>query len=357
MIGFLIVFFVIFIFTIILHRQTLNEHARLIDDLHKQLTTLRKEVKQLKSTQFEQTTAQHTFLPHTLTNTQKATPEAPTNTSTPIPSSPPQEFNELLATELMTAKQVQPNMAGTQENTTINTKTHSASSANPAQVNRQRLKKHPFPPKNKNTYRTPSLAQRFLNAIWTWFSTGNPMLKIGVAILFLGLAFLLRFASDYIDTPLWLRYLAVGLSGLGATGVGIYLAQKRREYGLILQGFGLAVMYLTTLSSLKLSQLITPSTAFVLMLIAVLVKIVLALRQDAKILAQIALIGGLATPILTSSGSNHYVVLFTYLALLNTGIAIIAQFKTWRSLNAMSLLGTFAIAFLWQEQLSTVQLA
>lgn len=143
---------------------------------------------------------------------------------------------------------------------------------------------------------------------------------------------------------------------MGATGAGIYLAQKRREYGLILQGFGLAVMYLTILAALKLPQLITPSTAFVLMLMAVIGKIILALRQDAKILAQIALIGGLATPILASSGGNHYVVLFVYLALLNTGIAIIAQFKTWRSLNAMSLLGTFAIAFLWQEQLSTVQL-
>lgn len=200
---------------------------------------------------------------------------------------------------------------------------------------------------------SPSLIEQ----VWAWFSTGNPMLKIGVAILFLGLAFLLRFASDYIDTPLWLRYLAVGLSGLVATGAGIYLAQKRREYGLILQGFGLAVMYLTTLASLKLPQLIAPSTAFVLMLMVVIGKIVLALRQDAKILAQIALIGGLATPILTSSGSNNYLGLFCYLALLNTGIAMISQFKTWRSLNAMSLLGTFAIVFLWQGRASEMMLA
>lgn len=263
----------------------------------------------------------------------------------------------------MTAKQTHAN-AATQEHATVNAQKHSASSVNPVQVNRQKLKKHQFPLKNKNTHHTPSSAQTtpssaqtLLHSIWTWFSTGNPMLKIGVAILFLGLAFLLWFASDYIDTPLWLRYLAVGVSGLGATGAGIYLAQKRREYGLILQGFGLAVMYLTILAALKLPQLITPSTAFVLMLMAVIGKIILALRQDAKILAQIALIGGLATSILASSGGNHYVVLFVYLALLNTGIAIIAQFKTWRSLNAMSLLGAFAIAFLWQEQLSTVQLA
>ena len=34
------------------------------------------------------------------------------------------------------------------------------------------------------------------NPIWQWLIRGNPMLKVGVVILFLGLAFLLRFANE-----------------------------------------------------------------------------------------------------------------------------------------------------------------
>ncbi len=181
-----------------------------------------------------------------------------------------------------------------------------------------------------------------------WLTTGNPLLKVGIGILFLGLAFLLRFASDYIDPPLWLRYLSVGVSGLVATGAGLYLTNKRREYGLTLQGFGLAVMYLTTLAALKLPHLIGPSTAFVIMLVVMVAKIVLALRQDAKLLAQIAVIGALAVPILTSSGQGNHILLFTYLAVINTSIAIIATHKAWRSLNVIGLMGTFFIAFLWR---------
>ncbi len=204
----------------------------------------------------------------------------------------------------------------------------------------------------------PSLkSPTLIHNLIAWFTTGNPLLKVGVGVLFLGLAFLLRFASDYIDTPLWLRYLAVALSGLIATGVGFYLTKKRREYGLILQGFGLAVMYLTTLAALKLPQLILAPTAFGIMVLVVVAKIILAIRQDARILAQIALIGGLAAPILTSDGSGNYVLLFGYLAILNTGIAIIAERKAWRSLNAISLLGTFILTFAWQISANTEKLA
>ncbi|OPH40030.1 DUF2339 domain-containing protein [Moraxella equi] len=187
-----------------------------------------------------------------------------------------------------------------------------------------------------------------IQPVLAWFGKGNPILKVGIVVLFLGLAFLLKLASHYIETPLWLRYLAVGVSGLIATGVGLRLTQKRRDYGLILQGFGLAVMYLTTLASLKLAHLLSPTTAFVLMVLAVVAKIALAVRQDAKILAQIALLGGLATPLLTATGSNNYLALFAYLATLNTGITVIANWRAWRSLNAISVTGTFFIAFLWQ---------
>ena len=74
---------------------------------------------------------------------------------------------------------------------------------------------------------------------------------------------------------------------------------------------------------------------------------VMAVRQDAQIMAQAAVIGGMAAPILVSDGSGNYLVLFSYLALLNTGIAAIARFKAWRPLNLTGFVCTFCIALFW----------
>ena len=73
----------------------------------------------------------------------------------------------------------------------------------------------------------------------------------------------------------------------------------------------------------------------------------LAILQDAKLLALFATVGGFLAPVLTSSGSNNYIGLFSYYTLLNLGIFAIVWFKSWRILNFLGFLFTFAIATTW----------
>lgn len=176
---------------------------------------------------------------------------------------------------------------------------------------------------------------------------GNLLLKTGIVVLFLGLAFLLRYASERVHIPIGLRYLSVAGGGLAAVVAGWKLQSRRREYGLILQGFGVAVMYLTSLAALKLHPLLPALAVFAAMVVLVAAMAVMAVRQDAQIMAQAAVIGGMAAPILVSDGSGNYLVLFSYLALLNTGIAAIARFKAWRPLNLTGFVCTFCIALFW----------
>ncbi len=188
--------------------------------------------------------------------------------------------------------------------------------------------------------------QNASNPLWTWFWHGNPLLKTGMVLLFLGLAFLLRLAAEYVHFPIEARYFSVAALGAAAVWSGGRLARKRRTYGLAVQGFGMAVLYLTVLAALRLHHLLPVSVAFACLVAIVVAMIVLAVRGDALILAQIAAAGGVVTPVLVS-GSGSHVVLFAYLALLNTGIAVIAWFKSWRSLNLIGFVGTFLIGMLW----------
>ncbi|WP_304335112.1 DUF2339 domain-containing protein [Conchiformibius steedae] len=191
------------------------------------------------------------------------------------------------------------------------------------------------------------------NPVWAWFWRGNPLLKTGMALLFLGLAFLLRLAAEHVHFPIEMRYLGVAGTGMAAVWLGGKLAHKRRAYGLAVQGFGMAVLYLTVLAALKLHQLLPAPVALMLMSITVMAMAALAVRRDALALAHIAVAGGMAAPVLVSDGSGNHIVLFAYLALLNTGIALIAWFKSWRSLNLLGFAGTFLIGAVWGAQAYT----
>ena len=203
----------------------------------------------------------------------------------------------------------------------------------------------PQPRRQPETAWQNNEAEAESNPLIAWFVRGNPLLKIGVVVLFFGLAFLLRYVGSHL--PLWFKYLAVFGAGIAAAVAGEKLHTKNREYGLVLQGFGFGVMYLTALAALKWHHLLPAPLVFAVMLGAVAAMAALAVRRDAKIMAQVALVGGLAAPILTSDGSGNYLVLFTYLAFLNTAVAWIAWHKAWRGLNITGFAGTFAIALSW----------
>ncbi|OOF43512.1 hypothetical protein BKK50_04800 [Rodentibacter rarus] len=185
------------------------------------------------------------------------------------------------------------------------------------------------------------------NRFFAWLLKGNPIVKVGAVILFLGLSFLLRLASEYISFSIETRYASVAVIGVISTVLGWRLRHRRYDYALILQGLGIGILYLTSLSAFKLHQLLPASVVFSIQVLLVITMVGLALRQNSRLLAQVALLGGLASPVLVSDGSGNYLVLFSYLALLNTGVAFVAWFKTWRSLNLISFVGSTALILAW----------
>ena len=217
--------------------------------------------------------------------------------------------------------------------------------ATAAQTPVRKKSQSPLPHRQPETAWQNNEAEAAPNPLIAWFVHGNPLLKIGVVVLFFGLAFLLRYVGSHL--PLWFKYLAVFGAGIAAALAGEKLHTKNREYGLVLQGFGFGVMYLTALAALKLHRIAPAPMVFAAMLGAVALMAALAVRRDAKIMAQVALIGGLAAPVLTSDGSGNYLVLFSYLSLLNTAVAWIAWHKAWRGLNITGFAATFAIALSW----------
>lgn len=201
----------------------------------------------------------------------------------------------------------------------------------------------PAPPKPS----MPNVVNVAFMAARDWLLGGNTVLRIGAVVLFLGLAFLLRYATEGVVVPIETRYAGVAGSAIALLGLGWWLRHRKPAFALMMQGTGVGVLYLTVSGAIRVHELLDPTLGFALLVVIMLFSAMLAITQNSLALACAATLGGFAAPILSSTGQGSHVTLFSYFALLNVGIFAIAWFKTWRLLNLIGFFGTFGIGVAW----------
>lgn len=180
-----------------------------------------------------------------------------------------------------------------------------------------------------------------------WLLGGNTIAKAGIGILFIGLAFLAKYASDHALLPVEFRLAGTGGVALLLLGLGWRLRAARPGYAQALQGGAVAVLYLTLFVAFRFYGVLAAGPVFTLMVLVAGLAAALAVLQNARGLAVIGALGGYATPLLVSSGSGNHVALFSYYLVLDLGVAAVAWFRHWRLLNAVAFVFTFGVATAW----------
>lgn len=183
-----------------------------------------------------------------------------------------------------------------------------------------------------------------------WLFGGNTVVRAGVLVLFVGLAFLARYAVEQALLPPQLRLAAIAAAGIALFAFGFQLHRRRPEragYALTLQGAGVAVLYLTVFAAFRLYQFLPAGAAFGALAAICALSAVIAVAQNAQAMAFIGFAGAFAAPLLVSTGQGSHVALFSYYLLLGVAIATLAWKKAWRSLNLLGFFATFGIATLW----------
>jgi uncharacterized membrane protein len=188
-----------------------------------------------------------------------------------------------------------------------------------------------------------------LTRVKRWFTEGNVPVKVGVLVLFLGVAALLKYANDagWLRVPVEVRLAGIALAALAALGFAWRKRISHRTFALSLQGGAIGILVLTVYAAFRLYALLPPSLAFVLLIVIVAGAGVLAVAQDSPALAILAVVAGFLAPILASSGQGNHVVLFGYYAVLNAMIFAIAWVRPWRALNVLGFVFTFGIGTVW----------
>ena len=184
-------------------------------------------------------------------------------------------------------------------------------------------------------------------AIRSFFTGGNTLVRVGVIVLFFGVAFLLRYMAEHSHISIEVRLSGVAFASMALTILGWRLRKTRGGYALALQGGGVGILYLVIFAALRLYHILPATLAFPLLALIALLSAILAILQNSLSFALLGVCGGFLAPVLASTGEGSHVVLFSYYAMLNAGIVTIAWFKAWRPLNVAGFLFTFAIGTVW----------
>ena len=177
---------------------------------------------------------------------------------------------------------------------------------------------------------------------------GRWLLYAGIAAVILGMSYFVKFAFDNGWVSERLRVAAGTVTGGLLVAGGLRFAARGLQlFGQALAGGGIVVLYVSIYAALHFYALISPTPAFMLMVLVTAGGAWVADRQKSQPLAALALVGGFATPLLVGGERDVQVVLFTYMAILIAGSAVLARRHAWPLLSAASFICTFLLVITW----------
>jgi uncharacterized membrane protein len=172
--------------------------------------------------------------------------------------------------------------------------------------------------------------------------------RVGVVAVLVGVSYFLKLAFDNGWIGPGFRVLIGCIAGVGLCW---WSERFRRPSSLAfsysLKALGVGVLYLSLWASFQLYHLLPGAIAFLAMILVTAATAGLAIAQDAELLAGLALLGGLLTPVLCGTSENHEATLFCYLLLLSLGAFALQRVKPWPRILFGAFAGTVLLGAAW----------
>lgn len=177
----------------------------------------------------------------------------------------------------------------------------------------------------------------------------NIISKVAITILVIGIAFFVQFAID----ENWINEIArVGigiLCGVIVLGFAHRLHKRFKAFSSVLVAGGIAIFYFTIGIAFHQYHIFNQTTAFIIMLFITVFSVFISVVYNRVELAALSLIGGFAVPFMLSTGQGNYMVLFTYILILDIGMLVLAYLRKWNLINIMAYVFTMFLYVAWLE--------
>ncbi len=194
---------------------------------------------------------------------------------------------------------------------------------------------------NSTPSNTPSKSAPNLSSqIQQWLFQGNPVLKVAVLVLVIGVVLLLRFATEHWQLSLAMKLLIVSLISAGVVGLGFWLQTKNRSFALALEGLGLAALFLTLFFAYY--NAVIPGFGIACLLYAALMALTiwLSLKQQSVELAIMAMLIAYLAPFTLPVRDATATEFIAYYLVINIAVAVMSTLRPWKYLNQIAFLMT-----------------
>lgn len=182
---------------------------------------------------------------------------------------------------------------------------------------------------------------------WEKFIGENLISKIGILIILIGVVIGTKYAIEHDMISPLTRIVLGYLSGTALLTLALKFREKYEKYSAVLLSGALAIFYFITFAAYDFYGLMSQTISFVVMFLFTCFAVFSAFVYNQRVIAHIGLLGAFGVPFLLSDGSGNVPFLFSYLALVNIGILVIALKKQWKFLFVNAFVLTWAIYIGW----------
>ncbi len=175
-----------------------------------------------------------------------------------------------------------------------------------------------------------SLEERLGAGVYVWAG--------GIALMLAG-AFLIKYSFDNDLLSLETRLCIVGGFGTVLVLASLWLRSRADKVAAAVCGAGVADLFATIMAATAYYHVLNPWWGFALMAVITAMAVAMSLMHG-PFVALLGLVGGFAAPMLISGDleQDQWWPIFTYLLLLEVGLAVITRKKQWFGLSALTLL-------------------
>jgi uncharacterized membrane protein len=178
----------------------------------------------------------------------------------------------------------------------------------------------------------------------------NPLARLAVVLVLLGVGFLAKLAVGKGIVPLWLRLSMMALLGLLLMWWGWHAQSKQPVFARLSLGGGLATLYLVLYASCLLWTLVPIGMGFPLMLTTVAAGTLIGFLLHSQSLVGFAYLGAYLLPLLHPQVAEDPRPLLGYLTLFSFSCFFLLRQRPWPALGAMVLAGSTILPALWAIQ-------
>ena len=166
----------------------------------------------------------------------------------------------------------------------------------------------------------------------------------------MALAAILFFRHAFVNG--WIKPEMRVVSGIGFGIASILVAARlrTRAYSFTpnaLEGAGVVALYSAIWAADHLYELVSMAVSFPAMSVVTALACFLSLRHRSLFTALLGLLGGFATPLLLSTGSDRPIALFGYVLFLDLGLCFVARRGAWPIVGSLAMVGTLLMQGLW----------